>query len=381
MQPLPDPVVAATSQNPRETYDRLRAEGAFVWFAPRQTWLATTDAAVRAVLAHPDARVRPSGEPVPPTLAGTVAGEIFGKLVRMRDGARQLSAKTAVQRALETIDLDRVWTESARQAEAIDVTALPESLFSLPVRVMGWLLGLPEARLDRLPSLVRDFARCIGPGASDATIAPGVAAATELSSWFDDLLPNTKPPELLGCLREAFASAGITETGIVRANAVGLLFQAYDATAGLLASTLLRLSRSAPVTGPPSNAEIDAAVSAVLMNDAPVQNTRRFAAAEMVIHGRRVPAGDPILVLLASAAHDPDASDSGDRAFGFGPHACPGQQLADAIVTSAVPVLLRRGVPGSAPDPVRFLASPNARVPLLDGRCGGCPVSGKGDGR
>lgn len=374
-----DPIAAVTSQNPHGTYDRLCAQGPFLWFAPRRTWLTTTDAAARAVLAHPDARVRPHREPVPPTLAGTLAGEVFGRLVRMRDGDRHHLAKTAIQRALETIDLDRVRAESARQAETIDLndpTALSSIAFTLPVHVIGWLLGVPASRLDRLPFLVRDFARCIGPAPSDATIAPGVAAVAELSSWFDALLPNATPPALLGSLREAFAGAGIDEPGNVTANAIGLLFQAYDATAGLLASTILDVACSAPI--PSDVSAVETVVRRVLTADAPIQNTRRFANVDTVMHGQRVQAGDPILVVLASASRDPDAS---GLALGSGPHSCPGGELAIAIVSATVSTLIDRGVLDATARDVAYLDSPNARVPLLDGMSLRCPIAHGGDDR
>lgn len=377
-----DPIAAVTSQNPHGTYDRLRAEGPFLWFAPRRTWLTTTDAAARAVLAHPDAMVRPHGESVPPALAGTPAGDVFGRLVRMCDGDRHHPAKTAIQRALETIDLDRVRAESARQAEAIDLNdpiALSSVAFTLPVRVIGWLLGVPASRLDRLPVLVRGFARCIGPAASDATIAPGVAAAAELSSWFDDLLPNATPPALLGSLREAFAGAGIDEPGNVVANAIGLLFQAYDATAGLLASTILDVARSAPILSDAS--AVSTRRTIVSTADAPIQNTRRFANVDTVMHGQRVQAGDPILVVLASASRDPDASEPGGLALGSGLHTCPGGELAIAIVSATVSTLIVRGVPDATPGDVAYLDSPNARVPLLDGMSLRCPAAHGGDDR
>jgi cytochrome P450 len=39
-----------------------------------------------------------------------------------------------------------------------------------------------------------------------------------------------------------------------------------------------------------------------------VQNTRRFMAADAMLCGQQVKAGDAVLVLLAAAAHDPSAA-------------------------------------------------------------------------
>ena len=48
--------------------------------------------------------MRPVAEPVPGAVANLPAGEIFGNLVRMNDGARHAAAKPAVMRALAAVD-------------------------------------------------------------------------------------------------------------------------------------------------------------------------------------------------------------------------------------------------------------------------------------
>lgn len=370
-----DPITAVTSQHPHATYDRLQEKGAFFWFAPRETWLATSTASIHAVLAHPHLGVRPPGEDVPLALAGTLAGDVFARLIRMTDGEGHRLGKVAIHWALDGIDLDRVRAESARQAEMIDLDDLSSAVFSLPVRVMGWLLGLPNERLARLPALVWDISRCIGPGASPITIAPGVAAVEELSSWFEDLKARTVFPALLNDLDEAFAGVGVHDRAAVVANAIGLLFQTHDATAGLLASTFLRISRSASVAGHPTDVEIDAIVRAVLDEDAPIQNTRRFARIDTILAGQHLRAGDPILVLLAAASGDGNANHRGELSLGFGLHVCPGGEVAIAIVASAVSTLLRRHLQEPLPGPVQFLESPNARIPMFNGTHVSCPVS------
>jgi len=364
----PDPVTAVTSQNPNETYERLRAYGTFFWFETRHSWLATEAASARAILADSDLRVRPPGEVVPPALAGTSVGDVFGKLVRMTDGEWHRLAKGAVQQALDTIDLAWVRRESARQVEASDGIALSELAFTIPVRVVGRLLGIPAHRVERLPALVRDAARCIGPAASDETIPPGVAAVDEMSSWIGAVLPDASPPILLGRLQETFADVGISEPDAVIANVIGLLVQTYDATAGLLASSLLRLSRSAPVLTDPD--EIETIVRTALSEDAPIQNTRRFASADTLIHGQPVRAGDQILVVLAGASGDPGMVKDTRHprlSLGFGPHACPGGELAIAIVAATISTLVARDGVDLLPAEVAYLPSVNARVPLLDG--------------
>ena len=63
-------------------------------------WVACGAAAVRAVLTAPQCRVRPTAEPVPRALAGSPAGEIFGRLVRHNDGAGHQPLKQAMAATL-----------------------------------------------------------------------------------------------------------------------------------------------------------------------------------------------------------------------------------------------------------------------------------------
>ena len=66
--------------------------------------VASSAAAVTAALSD-DAlcRVRQLAEPVPRALAGSPAGEIFGRLVRMTDGQDRCPLKQAVSAALMSV--------------------------------------------------------------------------------------------------------------------------------------------------------------------------------------------------------------------------------------------------------------------------------------
>jgi hypothetical protein len=80
---------------------------------------------------------------------------------------------------------------------------------------------------------------------------------------------------------------------------IGILVQACDATATLIARTRNRPLRD------------------VLRDDPPVRATRRRAGAAITVDGVQIEEGETVLVELAA-----------DLAFGAGPHRCPGQWLA-----------------------------------------------------
>lgn len=94
------------------------------------------------------------------------------------------------------------------------------------------------------------------------------------------------------------------------------------------------------------------AVEQVLWDEPPLAVCPgRFATADMQFGGRRIKAGDLLVLGLAAGnadpavRPDPDAPVHGNRshlAFSRGPHECPGQDIARAITEIAVDVLLAR---------------------------------------
>src|SRR5207248_11257992 len=111
--------------------------------------------------------------------------------------------------------------------------------------------------------------------------------------------------------------------------------------------------------------------------DAPVQNTRRWVAADGVVAGRPMKSGDAILLVLAAANHDaavntsPERFDPGRRertafTFGVGSHACPGEAIAAAIALAGVQAVLAAGLdPERVAGDVRYRPSANVRMPRL----------------
>ena len=156
-------------------------------------------------------------------------------------------------------------------------------------------------------------------------------------------------------------ASGATRREIIVANGIGFLFQAYDATAGLIGNTLLALASHPDVhpgrrrSRPPA-----AVIDEVLRYDPPVQNTRRFLSRAGAIAGQEMHEGDAILVVLAAASRDPSANPHPDRfdisrvdrrlfTFGAGIHACPGASLATTIAQAGIAQLLASGA-----DPARL---------------------------
>ena len=88
-----DPIAAVTHADPYPYYRALASTRPFHFDAALKLWVAASAAAVTEVLEHPAGHVRPAAHPVPPALAGSAAGDLFGRLIRMNDGVAHAPLK------------------------------------------------------------------------------------------------------------------------------------------------------------------------------------------------------------------------------------------------------------------------------------------------
>lgn len=354
-EPL-DPVHAVVHPDPYPYYARLRRDRPIYLDSALGLWVAATHETVVAALNHPALRVRPPAEPVPRGLVGTPAGEVFARLVRMNDGEFHSRHKPAVQQAARRFSMADV--AQAAAAAALDVTRLDANalLNALPVQAVARLLGVPSDWLDATTHWVEDFVQGIAPGASAQAMARANEAAMQLMAQGE--------------------AQGLD--AIQSANRIALMQQSLDATAGLAGNTVRLLCARPELVASESSLDAwRAVVSEVARWDAPVQNTRRFAAADLTLGGQAIAQGQGILLLLASANRDetlnprPDAfdaarSDRRSMSFGAGAHGCPGEAIAIEIAAAGLQAL-------NAARPLDELFGPcsgfrplaNARIPVF----------------
>lgn len=323
-----NPIAAVTHPDPYPYYAELAARKPLAWDATLGVWVAASAEAVTAVLTSEICRVRPPSEPVPRSLLGSPAAEIFRHLVRMNDGPRHQALKPAVTATLASLDARK---EARRIAAELDPRQINDFAFRLPVYTVATLLGAPSDALPQLSRWMADFAPALAPGSTSDQVERGKEAAGHL----------------LGLFR-IFLNAD----DAVLANHIGFLFQAHDATAGLIGNTLLASARR-PET------EIPQLIQDVLRDDPPVQNTRRFVIQDGLVAGQPMKEGDAVLVLLAAA----------NRAFGTGPHACPGETLAVTIAQAGIEALLQAGLDlDRLATSVTYRPSANVRIPIFGDR-------------
>lgn len=374
------PFEAATHADPYVYYSGLRRQNGLLFDADLRLWIASGAKFVEAILGHPDCRVRPLNEPIPPAIAQGVAGTIFGRLMRMNEGPQHLCPRMAIEPALASVETENIADIVSHVVETLDnpVDNLDELMFTLPVSVIAALIGLPSSRLKEVARLTRDFVACLSPLSDEIQLGEANSGATRLSELFTALLnSDDERSRFLSHIWSGCEATAWGDHDALIANLIGLLSQTCEATAGLIGNTLVALHRNPDLIEDmqPTPMLVADLVAEVARYDSPVQNTRRFVAKRCTIRGRVLEAGDTVLLLLASANRDSCTNPDPDSfllkrtqrrtfSFGSGRHECPGQQLALTIASEAILVWLHRH-PASSVRPYRwsYLPSLNGRIP------------------
>ncbi|MCR6480038.1 cytochrome P450 [Variovorax sp. ZS18.2.2] len=376
-----DPVAAVTHADPYPFYAELRAGPPLVWNERLRVWVASRADVIESVLlAHGALHVRPAAEPVPRAIVGSPAGEVFGHLVRMNDGAAHQAHRPALQRALAGLDLDAVHAAALQVARNVPTEPSSDALFSMPVRAVAHLLGFVEETLPQVDHWMRDFVACLSPLSTADQLQAASVAAGELMTRFE-LLTASAPPRngtpLAAVLAESDTGAPLSRS--LLANLVGLLSQTCDATAGLLGNSLIALVREPSLRQTARTRDgVQAIVEETARHDPSVHNTRRFAIEPITIAGTPLAAGDAVLLVLAAANRDPAFNPDPDNfklirerrrmlGFGHGMHACPGQALACTLAAAGLDALLHRqpDLDAISARGWRYRPSANARIPVF----------------
>jgi cytochrome P450 len=217
----------------------------------------------------------------------------------------------------------------------------------LPMEVIFTLLGVPEADRNQIREWT-DAALTRDPD-SDETPPPAVEAMMNAMRYWYQLLPELRRRPNDGLICALFDAEVETDDGrttrLTDGEIVGfcsLLGAAgSETTTRLLANAAVLLARHpaayAELVAAP--ARIPDAVEEVLRHSVPTQYAVRTLTRDVEWYGRRVPKGDRILLLIASATRDERQYPDPDRfdihraiptpiGFGQGVHFCLGASLA-----------------------------------------------------
>jgi cytochrome P450 len=237
--------------------------------------------------------------------------------------------------------------------------------FPLPIIVICELLGVPDSDRDSFRAWSNDVVAPTDPERVRTSIMA-------MRDYLDALIAKRRGAEpgddlLSGLLRTEAEGDDRLSAEEVRAMAFILLVAGHETTVNLISNGVRALlehpDQLAALRADPEL--LDGAVEEMLRYDGPVENaTFRFTSEPMAFDGTEIPAGEPVLIGLASADRDParfEAPDTfdisrsaeggaGHLAFGHGIHFCLGAPLARLEAKVAIGTLLERA-PDLALDP------------------------------
>lgn len=383
----PDHILAAPAHpDPYPYYAALAAGPALVFDERHGFWMAAHPDVVRAILTSPACRVRPPAGPVPAAIAGSPAGEVFARLIRMNEGARHGPSRRVLQQVMGRADLARVRTRTAEIAGtpltlgSCDGPALSQWTADVPVMAVADWLGFDAKALPEVAVWVADFVACLSPRSTTLQLDAASAAASALLARLEILVDQAAAGDgsTLALLKAEAAASGWQDRQALLANLVGLLSQTCEATAGLLGNSIVAITRRpgvvAELRGQP--ARLQAFVAFVSRHDPSIHNTRRFVSAPVDVAGQMLQAGDALLLVLAAghpapgsqpSAWWPDGTGAAPHAFGHGIHQCPGEALACTVAAAALACWLEllAGTGAAMPAGWTYRPLPNARIPVF----------------
>lgn len=254
--------------------------------------------------------------------------------------------------------------------------------YPLPAMVVGAMLGVPEADLERFKSWAQDIVFLVGSGSPTAELALAAESHfAEMRAYLRALMVARRADpgdDLLSAMIAAADAEGRLTEDEICSNATFLMTAGHETATNMLSNGVLTLMRH------PDQFErlrreralIPSAAEEILRFESPVQMTPRLAVEDGELAGRKVRAGDALLLFLGAANRDPARfadpdrfdiarSDNRHLAFGYGAHFCLGAALAREELRIALAHLIER-LPGLelAVDDVAWQATIDFRGPL-----------------
>ena len=287
------------------------------------------------------------------------AGDDHGRVRKtfqknFRTGLVESLRPRIVDRAHELIDAFAGVEGGPGHVELMDGYASP-----LPLSAISQLLEVPredEADIHQWMHGFKLAVQMLPLDAAQLTVAND--SMTELDTYFKGLVARRRADPVDDLVHKMI---GDTDDGVITeeeliANLWSIYVGGHDTSALSICNAMVTLLRhpdqltalQADLTRLPN------AVEEILRHIGTVHGTHRLMSEDMELGGHHIPADTPVMVYLSAANHDeswcPHAEKfdidrdvpSDHLAFGTGPHKCPGQHMARAVIGIGVEALLTR---------------------------------------
>jgi cytochrome P450 len=242
---------------------------------------------------------------------------------------------------------------------ASEVDLIAALAFPLPAQVICELLGVPPQRATAFHGWSEEMAAFTGNiGPTLAEIAPrAMDSYVELDAFMTEMVDERRrcpADDLIGSLATAELAGQLSREELIGLS-VFTLVAGHETTASLLGTGLRTLlaDEHLRLRVAEDDAIVPAVVEELLRLEAPIQFSPRLVAEELVIRGRKIPAGAVVMLHLAAANRDPDPFPDPDLvrldrtgprhlSFAWGTHFCLGAPLARTEAAIALPRAMAR---------------------------------------
>ena len=235
---------------------------------------------------------------------------------------------------------------------------LADLAYPVPLQVIGRLCGIGDEHLDRLKHWGQSFEEFMFSQSEPDRQVVLARDMVEYQLFMRDHIERKRAEPGEDVTSELIAGGGDQpfSEGELVSQMVGLFVAGHETSAHLIGNALHLLlverARWRQVVADPSL--IPTAVEETLRNDAPVPTFLRTATADTDLAGKKIAAGDRLVVIFASANRDPKQFPDPDlfdlhrrnaaahMTFGHGIHFCVGAPLARLEARVVLEVLVER---------------------------------------
>jgi cytochrome P450 len=230
----------------------------------------------------------------------------------------------------------------------------------LPVRVISDMLGVPRTDHAAVATWCHAmFER----DAAGAPTAGAYEAGRSINAYVRELA-RARRAEPRDDLVSRMATTPVEGALLTEDEIVGMTIFVYAAgneTTSMLIGTALRLLGREPGRRDPAG--LPALIEELLRDEPPIHWQSRLTTRDVELDGT-IPAGKKVLVVYASANHDPACPDGRHLAFGEGVHFCLGAPLARLEARVALEEVLARIPDYRLAGPVEWTQAPVLRGPV-----------------
>lgn len=357
---------ATACADPFPLYQRLRAEDP-VHRSPFGMWALSRHADVAAALRDPRFSSRPSRFSAlsERNAAKSPAAALAASILTFRDPPQH----TRLRKLLARVISDNLATSLRDRVSALadellaphlargEIDLLNDFAIPLPVHVIADMLGIPENDRPRLKRWSERFFRMFAPVRSSAESDSVNAAIEDFRAYLLVLITarreNPGNDVISSLIRVREEGDRLSDEELV-ASCMILFANGEESFAHLIGNGMFALLRHpeamALLRDDPTH--IPTAIEELVRYDGPAPLVGRTLLEPVELHGRTIPAGSPVYLLLASANRDPERfcnpdqldvlrADNPHLGFGGGRHACLGAGIARIEAQVAISQLLR----------------------------------------